>query len=102
MYTYILSNTCSVGLLIIIILLMSVMDVTTFDIHFYYGAGVKALGSALVWLSVILTVGAMMVVDMTHIALVSLTPLPPPHPPSVRVCDRIICNLTNLCGGWVR
>ena len=69
MYTYILSNTCSVGLLIIIILLMSVMNVTTFDIHFYYGAGTKALGSALVWLSVILTVVAMMVVDMTRMCL---------------------------------
>lgn len=82
-------TSVSVGLLIIIILLMSVMNVTTFDIHFYYGAGTKALGNALVWLSVILTVVAMMVVDMTHMCLVC--PYPPPPQPCVRVCGRIIC-----------
>ena len=86
---YVLLHTYSVGLLIIIILLMSVMNVTTFDIHFYYGAGTKALGNALVWLSVILTVVAMMVVDMTHMCLVC--PYPPPPQPCVRVCGRIIC-----------
>merc|ERR1712216_871195 len=59
----------SLALLLVIILFMSVANMTAFDIDFYYGAGQKALGSALVWLTVILALVAMVVVDMTHIAL---------------------------------
>ena len=46
------------------------MNVTLFDIHLYYGAGVQTLKSPLVYLSVLLTLVVMGVVDVTHMYLV--------------------------------
>lgn len=78
---------CSVAVLFVIILVMSVINITSFDMHMYYGAGSKTLGNVLVWLTVVLTVVAMCIVDVTHMYLVSPPPLPsspalPPCTPS--------------------
>ena len=69
-------SLCSIGLCFAIVLIMSAMDQRTFDIHLYYGAGVKALGDALVWVTILLTFVTMSALDVTHLYLV----LPPPTP----------------------
>jgi len=51
------------------VIVMSVINISLFDMHLYYGAGAKSLGSAMVLLTVLLTIVAMGVVDVCHIYL---------------------------------
>ena len=66
---------CSVFFVFFTVIVMSVINISLFDMHLYYGAGAKSLGSAMVLLTVLLTIVAMGVVDVCHIYLVR-PPLP--------------------------
>ena len=49
---------------------MNTVDVTTFDVYLYVGAGSKTLGSAATWVTVALAMTSMCIIDVSHLYLV--------------------------------